>query len=174
MMNTNLIVASAYFQEPEPPCTAVLEGIEPSSFQTQCNSQALCVHSNRQLWLWALGHCKRNRRTNFLGLVTNLFLQAGLFFRSLFMGLLLSLKSHSRMILLILICLCYRSPSKQSGKFLGTLNAFNFIFNAYIHFYNSLCTLAHLTIFSLKMLNYVLVCVLRQLLEKSSCKLLPF
>lgn len=77
------------------------------------------------------------------------------------------------MILLILICLCCHS-SKQSGKFWGTLNAFNFIFNAYIHFYNSLCTLAHLTIFSLKMLNYVLICVSKQLLEKSSCKLLPF
>lgn len=80
------------------------------------------------------------------------------------------------MILLILICLSYHSPSKQSGKFLGKLNAFNFILNAYIHFYSSLCILSHLTVFSLKMLevNDVLVCVSRQLLEKSSCKLLPF
>lgn len=46
----------------------------------------------------------------------------------------LSLKSHSGMILLILICLFCRSPSKQSGNFLGALNAFNFIFTVYIHF----------------------------------------
>lgn len=80
------------------------------------------------------------------------------------------------MILLILICLSHHSPSKQSGKVLGTLIAFNFIFNACIHFYNSLCTLAHLAVLSLKMfkVNYVLVCFSRQLLEKSSWTLLPF